>query len=84
MLELAKQLPVTDPDQAMYNAAARVLTSFLTEKYLYSKSESSSALLKSGVYAFRTGLCVDEPVIWGDYYYMETLTRLLHSHRIFW
>ena len=84
LLELAKQLPVTDPDHAIYNAAARVLISSLTENYLYTKPESSNALLKAGVYAFRTGLCVNEPVIWGDYYYMEALVRLLRPHRIFW
>ncbi|MDO5416571.1 MAG: glycoside hydrolase family 88 protein [Lachnospiraceae bacterium] len=84
LLELAKQLPVTDPDRAVYEAAAKVLISKLTENYRYTKEESSSGLLKAGVYAFKTNLCVNEPVIWGDYYYMEALMRLTHVHRIYW
>lgn len=50
----------------------------------FSKSESSNALLKAGVYAFKSNLCVNEPTIWGDYFYMEALMRLTHVHRIFW
>lgn len=84
LLELAKQLPITDSAHDTYNAAAKVLLAKLTEKYLYTKEESSNALLKAGVYAFKSNLCVNEPVIWGDYFYMEALTRLFKSHRIFW
>ena len=56
----------------------------ITKNYLYTKSESSNALLKAGVYSFKSGLCVNEPTIWGDYFYMEALMRLTHIHRIFW
>ena len=84
LIELSKQLPVTSQEHKMYEAAARVLIGALTENYLYTKEESPNALLKAGVYAFKVDLCVNEPVIWGDYFYMEALTRLLYPHRIFW
>lgn len=61
-----------------------MLISRLTENYLYTKEESCNGLLKAGVYSFKSGLCVNEPTVWGDYYYMEALIRLTHIHRIFW
>lgn len=84
ILELAKQLPLTDPDRAVYEAAAKVMIASLTKNYLYTREESPNALLKGGVYAFGKGLCVNEPVIWGDYYYMEALMRLTNLHHLYW
>lgn len=84
LLELAKQLPIYDGDKTVYEAAAKVLMGKLIENYMYTKEESKTALLKSGVYAYKLGLCVNEPVIWGDYYFMEALIRLLHYYRMYW
>ena len=84
LLELAGQLPAADPYHDIYHAAAKVLLSSLTKNYLYTEEESRNALLKAGVYAFKSGLCVNEPVIWGDYFYMEALARLFQPLRIFW
>ncbi len=84
MLELAKNLPLYDPDRTMYEAAAKVLTHSLIRHYLYAENEDSNALLKAGVYAFKTNLCVNEPTIWGDYYFMESLVRLTQYFRMYW
>ena len=84
LLELARNLPVTDPDREVYEAAAKTLIYALIKNYLYCDGESPNAILKSGVYAMRTNLCVDEPVIWGDYFFMEALQRLTHYYRSFW
>ena len=84
LLELAKQLPLSDPDREIYESAAVFLTAKLIENYMYREDEGSNALLKAGVYAFKTGLCVDEPVIWGDYYFMESLVRLTKYYRMYW
>ena len=84
MLELAKQLPLYDPDREMYESAAKVLVSDLIKNYMYTKEESGNALLKAGVYAYKLNLCVNEPVIWGDYYFMEALVRLLKYFRMYW
>lgn len=84
LLELAKQLPLSDPDREVYESAAVFLTAKLIENYMYKEDEGSNALLKGGVYAFKTGLCVDEPVIWGDYYFMESLVRLTKYYRMYW
>ena len=84
LLELARNLPVTDSDREVYEAAAKTLIYALIKNYLYCDGESPNAILKSGVYAMRTNLCVDEPVIWGDYFFMEALQRLTHYYRSFW
>lgn len=83
-LEIARNLPITDPMREQYEAAALTIMHDLTKKYLYTREESKNALLKDGVYGFKDGMGVAEPVIWGDYYYMEALTRILHTHKIFW
>ena len=84
LLELAKQLPITDPDRQIYEAAAKTLTAKLIEHYMYQPEEGSNGILKAGVYAYKTNLCVNEPVIWGDYYFMEALVRLTRSWRMYW
>ena len=68
-----------------YNeAAAKVLIHDLIKNYMYTPEESETAVLKAGVYAYKLDLCVNEPVIWGDYYFMEALVRLLHYYRMYW
>lgn len=84
LLELAKQLPLSDPDRKTYESAAKTLMAKLIENYMYSEDEVSNGLLKGGVYAYKTHLCVDEPVIWGDYYFMEALVRLTKYFRMYW
>lgn len=84
LLELAKQLPLLDPDRKTYEAAAKTLIAKLIEHYMYGEDEGSNGVLKAGVYAYKTNLCVNEPVIWGDYYFMEALVRLTRSWRMYW
>lgn len=84
LLEIARQLPITDPLRKEYEAAAIVIMHDTTKKYLYTREESKNALLKGGVYGFKERNGINEPMIWGDYYYMEALTRILNNHRVFW
>lgn len=45
----------------------------------------SEGMLLHGVYAYAEGKGVDEPNLWGDYFYMEALYRLLHPEWVpFW
>ena len=43
-----------------------------------------SGLLLHGVYSKPDGIGVDECMIWGDYYYMEALFRLLYGTCAYW
>lgn len=49
----------------------------LSESYTSREKEDNEGLLLHGVYAYQEGKGVDEPNLWGDYYYMEALFRLL-------
>ncbi|MBF9128777.1 glycoside hydrolase family 88 protein [Plantactinospora sp. S1510] len=74
LVELAGS--VTDPTRAeAYRAgAARILRS-LVDNYASDGHPVSNALLLHGVYDKPKGIGVDEGTLWGDYFYLEALTR---------
>ncbi|MEK5379235.1 glycoside hydrolase family 88 protein [Niallia sp. FSL W8-0635] len=49
----------------------------LSKSYTSKDEEETEGLLLHGVYAYQEGKGVDEPNLWGDYFYMEALFRLL-------
>jgi unsaturated chondroitin disaccharide hydrolase len=58
---------------ASYSAAAdRILASLIAG---YAAGEGSNALLLHGVYDKPKDVGVDEGNLWGDYFYLEALTR---------
>lgn len=88
-LEMSKYLPPADA--AFYTSAARKLLKSLTRGYQVTDPAVSNGQLLHGVYAKSTpyNTCknagVDECVIWGDYFFMEALTRLLDPDwNIYW
>jgi len=83
--ELARQLEaraVADGDRdtggraraAGYRAAARRILAALVADFVPAEGESD-ALLLHGVYDKPKGVGVDEGTLWGDYFYLEALTR---------
>ncbi len=56
------------------------------ERLASSKEEpESEGMLLHGVYAYAEGKGVDEPNLWGDYFYMEALYRLFDPEwKPFW
>ena len=51
----------------------------LGEKYANLNQPENEGLLLHGVYAFSEGKGIDEPNLWGDYFYLEALMRLTKS-----
>ncbi|WP_270607800.1 glycoside hydrolase family 88 protein [Enterococcus thailandicus] len=84
LLELAKQLPLSDPKHEEYEAVAIKIIQALAQKYTSKKSEHSNGLLLEGVYDKNSNKGVNECMIWGDYYYLEALTRLAKSWYSVW
>lgn len=84
LLELAKQLPLSDPKHEEYEAVAIKIMQALAQKYTSKKSERSNGLLLEGVYDKNSNKGVNECMIWGDYYYLEALTRLAKSWYSIW
>ncbi|WP_426504917.1 glycoside hydrolase family 88 protein [Dactylosporangium sp. McL0621] len=59
-------------DESYAAAADRILASLIAA---YGAGADSNALLRHGVYDKPKGVGVDEGTLWGDYFYLEALTR---------
>ncbi len=83
MLEADKWLDQGDEKKAMYRQAALAMLNTLMDRYT-TEGVASNGLLLHAVYHKNGGLGVDECNIWGDYYYMEALVRLLKPWKMYW
>jgi unsaturated chondroitin disaccharide hydrolase len=72
--ELAAELG-DDPCAERYRAAAGHILASLIEGYAGAREPGSNALLLHGVYDKPKDVGVDEGNLWGDYFYLEALTR---------
>jgi len=84
LLELASHLPVTDPDRRPFEDIALRMLASLAEKYTSADEPGSNGILLHAVYGKPMGNGVDECNIWGDYFYMEALTRVSRDWRTYW
>lgn len=91
MLEMAKYLP--EEEAQRYHELAEKIAESLAKDYSVRNVSESNGLLLHGVYAKATPYNpipesaqrgVDECVIWGDYFYMELLTRLSKDWELYW
>ena len=74
MQEMVKWLPA-GAERDRYTAAANDILASLAENYTSEGVAGSNALLLHGVQSKPAGRGVDEASLWGDYFYMEALTR---------
>ncbi|MEX1550779.1 glycoside hydrolase family 88 protein [Enterococcus sp. C50] len=83
LLELAKNLPLTDSRRQKYEEAAQEIMVNLMN-YTTKSHPESNGLLVQGVYSKPGGTGVNECTTWGDYFYFEALTRLYRSWATYW
>jgi unsaturated chondroitin disaccharide hydrolase len=78
-LDLAQQ--VTDPGlaQRYLDRARQTLTTLLTDEFLAINRPGWEGILLHGIYHERKGLGVDESVMWGDYFFLAALDKLLQN-----
>ncbi|HEY7222498.1 MAG TPA: glycoside hydrolase family 88 protein [Micromonosporaceae bacterium] len=74
LVELASLLPPGDAREAYRRSAAQILDSLMA-RYSTARHPESNALILHGVYDKPKGVGVDEGTLWGDYFYLEALTR---------
>lgn len=73
-----------------YRTLARQMMKSLVDDYAVTDPEISNGLVLHGTYSKKTpfntckGEGVDECVAWGDYFYMEALTRLNRTWSTYW
>ncbi|MCF1473488.1 glucoronyl hydrolase [Agrobacterium vitis] len=88
LLEMADL--VEEADAARYRDLARRMMKSLADHYAVKDPSVSNGLVMHGTYSKKTphntcrGEGVDECVSWGDYYYMEALTRLSRNWCSYW
>jgi unsaturated chondroitin disaccharide hydrolase len=68
-----------DPERALrYTGYARTIVStLLTSEFLAIDTPGWEGILRHGSYHERLGLGVDESVMWGEYFFLEALDKLL-------
>jgi unsaturated chondroitin disaccharide hydrolase len=84
LLELSTALGEGDPDKGPFKNAAGHIAASLANSYTARESPESTGLLLHGVYSKPDGRGVDECTIFGDYFYMECLTRLCRAWEPYW
>ena len=71
---------VADDDQAQrYHDQAEVTIARLCEPEFLAHEESWEGVLKHGSYHETKQLGVDESVMWGEYFFVETLARVVQA-----
>lgn len=84
LLELSRELPVTDPYKIYYENAAMNIMNSLLDNYLSPTSEHCEGLLKHGACNVNKNKGVDACNNYGDYYFVEALTRLNQTWDCYW
>jgi unsaturated chondroitin disaccharide hydrolase len=88
LLEMAELVDATAA--ARYRNLARRMVKSLAEHYAVKDPSLSNGLVLHGTYSKKSpyntcrGEGVDECVAWGDFYYMEALTRLARNWSSYW
>ncbi len=79
LLDLERQ--TTDVDRAVIyrQTALAMLDALVTPEYLGSGTPGWEGILKHGVYHTKKNLGVDESVMWGEYFFVEALTKVVHA-----
>jgi unsaturated chondroitin disaccharide hydrolase len=76
LLRLCRLTPDPLKGHLYWSTAVHILRS-LCEKHLGKSDPEWEGILKGGVYHVNKGLGVDESVMWGEYFFVEALERVL-------
>jgi len=79
LLDLARQTGSPERGLAYHNEALVVLDALCSPEYLAINTPGWEGILKHGVYHTRKGLGVDESVMWGDFFFVEALTKAVSA-----
>lgn len=79
LLDLAEFTTSRAKSRLYRDTAFRILDTLTGEEYLANRTPDWEGILKHGVYHIKKGLGVDESVMWGEYFFVEALTKALHA-----
>lgn len=85
MLEALKHMDKADPLYSVYTNAVNRIMNSLIDNYTSKDHPEANGILMHQTYAKPQGIGVDEFNIWGDYFYVEALHRLLEPDwQLYW
>ncbi len=85
MLEGIKHMDKDDPLRQIYINACNIMMNELIDNYISKDVPESNGLLLHQTYAKPQGIGIDEHNIWGDYFYLEALHRMLDPNwELYW
>ena len=85
MLEIAKNLPLTDEYKNVYENYAVNIIKSLTDNYTTKNIKNANSILTKAVYGKKDhSVSVEEANIWGDYFYFEALVRMKKNWKLYW
>lgn len=82
MLEIAKHVP--DCEKNIYRSLAEKILRSLTDNYSNLDDDTQQEILRGGTSHFPAGAHINTGIIYGDYFYMEAVSRLCGNNNIFW
>jgi len=79
LLQLAQLTAESRParSQRYHAAAVNIVNALCDEQFLACADPAWEGVLKHGVYHYHRGLGVDESVMWGDFFFLEAVCKLL-------
>jgi unsaturated chondroitin disaccharide hydrolase len=77
LLDLARQTKSTEHAIAYRTTALAMLDALVDPEYLASETPGWEGILKHGVYHTGKNLGVDESVMWGEYFFVEALMKVV-------
>jgi unsaturated chondroitin disaccharide hydrolase len=77
LLDLSRQAKYADRREEYERTALKMLDALVTPEYLAIDTPNWEGILKHGVYHTKKNLGVDESVMWGEYFFVEALTKVV-------
>lgn len=77
LLDLAKQTKSPDKSARYQETALAMLDALCAPEYLADQTPGWEGILKHGVYHTAKNLGVDESVMWGEFFFVEALTKVV-------
>jgi unsaturated chondroitin disaccharide hydrolase len=77
LMDLARQTDDAASRQRYEQAALATLDALVQPEYLAIETTGWEGILKHGVYHTKKNLGVDESVMWGEYFFVEALTKVV-------
>lgn len=85
LIEALKNMPLDAEHKARYTKVMNDILASLIDNYAAVEGDGNDGLLLHGTYYYAGKIGVDECCIWGDYFYLEALCRLLNpDFKKFW